>query len=355
MIYIITFILSLLFMNCAIKNRPRALSTILHIMAILPPVLLLTFRAEDCGTDTANYTRIYYALFANSLEGYLQATRLEPLFALLMYSLRSLDLSIEYLFLICGLLTVVPIYIGAIILKRTANPLLVMALFYLMFYQYSFNIVRQSISMSLLFLAVAFLIENKKKISLLLGVLAIFFHSVAVIYFIVFFAYLSREKLSLKNLTLNVLLLTAFLFVFHTFFQDKIEYFQNYLESSEKMSMQFSYFAEMLMNFSIVLIVWVKDKVRLKNFFLLISGMGAITIMLSANIPFAFRLANCIDILMLIYIPIALNRFRCKNYTTLYLAFAVFFWWFVFIYNGSGRSYPYILSSPPGIQEITYW
>ena len=199
MTYVVTFILSLLFMNWAIKSKSKT-SLVLHILAIIPPVFLLTFRAENCGTDTTHYTRIYSVLFADSVGSYLAKTRLEFLFALLMYYLRSLDLSIEYLFFICGLLTVVPVYMGAMILKRNANPLLVMTLFYLMFYQYSFNIVRQSIAMSLLFLAVVLLIENKKIWSIALGIMAILFHTVAVVYFIVFFAYSFRNKLSFKYL-----------------------------------------------------------------------------------------------------------------------------------------------------------
>ena len=343
--YIISFILSLLCMYSATKTKGKWLSLLLHILAIMPPVLLLTFRAEECGTDTTNYTRYFYALDANTFGALLAATRLELLFSLLMYSVRSLNLSIECLFFICGLLTIVPVYLGAMRLRGKANPHLVMALFYLMFYQYSYNIVRQSIGMSMLFFAVVLLIENRKVWSFVFGIIAVLFHTVAVVYFIVFFAYSLRERLSFRYFISNVILVLGLVYVSQTFFSDKIEYFEDYLESSEKASTQYSYLVEMIINFLVVLFVWEKDTFRLKKFFVIVSGIVASVIMLGSVAPYAFRVANCIDISLLIYIPMALKSTRNRGYYAIYLSFAVFFWWFVFIFNHSGRSYPYVLSN----------
>jgi len=334
-------------MNYAINVKGKHVSLFWHFLAIIPPVFLLTFRAEECGTDTTNYIRMFDAYDYSSWAVYISTTRLEILFALLMYGVYKMNLSVEYLFFLCGILTVVPVYVGAMKMKEKLNPLVLMALFYLMFYHYSFNIVRQSIAMSLLFLAVVYLIENKKIISLGVGVAAFSFHIVAVIYFLFFFIIDYARKISFKVLFLNTLILLLLLYFFQYYFSEKLEYMEGYLDNSQKVGMQNSYFVEMIINFVFIFLFWTKNRENLYRPFLMISALTLFTILISTISLWFFRVANCIDILLLLYIPLTLrnsNKSLSKMLYVSYMSFAVFFWWFVFIYNGSGRSYPYILS-----------
>lgn len=343
-VYIISFFFSLLFMNYALSVKNKYVSLFLHFFAIIPPVFLLTFRAEQCGTDTVHYMDMFHLLDVSSLNNFLAETRLELLFSLLMYGIKTIGLSVEVLFFVCGLLTIVPIYIGSIKLRKYCNPLIPMALFYLMFFQYSFNIVRQSIAMSIIFLAVVYMVENKGKISLLLGIIAMMFHAVAFIFLFVYFSFILIDKSKKYLIILTIISAFVIIFINPSFFTYNYERFQSY-EEKGKAGMQMSYLVEMILNFSIVLFFWKKNNTVLRKLFIFVSGLGVFLIILSTRGPFIFRIANCLDIMLLVYIPLAMTSIHQKAFTVTYMSFALFFWWFVFIYNGSGRSYPYILSS----------
>lgn len=340
--YIITFAISLLFMHLAIKGKVKRSGLLFHILAIIPPVFLLTFRAEECGTDTTHYIYIFDGLFTGNIGTLLAESRLEPLFILLVYSIKSIGLSVEFLFFMCGLLTIVPVYYGSIKMRKVVSPLLPMALFYLMFYQYSFNIVRQSIAMSLVFLAMVYLIENKKIPSLLIGLSAVLFHVVAVVFFIVYIIF-RNNKFSFVGSILSFLLLVVFVYLFQSFFSDKLDTLMEYTEAGKQTVLQMSYMLEMTLNFFVVAVLWKKDK-QLKPFFIYVSGMVVLLFLASTMGTYIFRIANCLDILLLVYIPIALKNSNNKNYTLAYMFFAVFFWLYIFVLQGNGATCPYVLS-----------
>ena len=341
--YILSFVLSLTIMSFAMKCKAKAFSLFCHILAILPPVLLLAFRGDECGTDTANYTRMFESIDTDGFASLFLATRVEMLFALLMYFISKMNFSLFSFFFICGVLTVAPVYYGSIKLKRILNPIFLMALFYLMFYQYAFNIVRQSIAMSLLFLAVVYLIENHKKRSLMLGVFSMMFHTVAVVYIVVFVIYIFSERITAKFIIKYGILLAIAFYLLQNVLSGHMESIEDYMDRGGD-SMQLSYFVEMLLNFLIVLFVWRNNHTILRRFFILVSGVVLSVILISPIAPYIFRVANCIDILMLLYIPIVLKNINNKNLYSMYLSFALFFWWFVFIFNRSGGTYPYVLS-----------
>ena len=341
--FIISYLLSLLFMNRALKNRNKLFTSFNHILAVFPPIFLLTFRAEDCGTDTYTYIMSYEFVETHNGLLYVLEARMEALYSLLMLCLKMMSLPVEFLFFVCGILTIVPVYIGSIKLKDKADPLITMALFYLMFYQYSFNISRQSIAMSFLFLAVVYLLENKKVISMMWGIVATLFHTVALFYFVIYFLYLFLEKSKIYTIVLVGVSLSFILTIEPDFFNDNVGRVQRYIEKGEA-GMQMSYLCEMILNFIVVFAFYKKEDVELRRFFLIISGIVVFLILMSTRGPYIFRIANCADILLLLYVPITLKTANKKELYVGYMFFAVFFWWFVFIFNGSGRSYPYILS-----------
>ena len=343
--YIISLFFSLLIMHFAIKAKNHLVKYLLHLFAVTPSVFLLTFRSDLCGTDTPNYIRLFDYLNSASLQQYISEVRYEPLFAILTFSLKKLGLSIECFFLVSALLTIIPVYIGSIKLRKFVSPLIPMALFYLMFYQYSFNIVRQSIAMSICFLGYVYLvIEGKSIISFLLGVTAVLFHTVSIVYIFIFFIFQFLGRMSFKFLLINASLIIVLIYLYPLFFSDRVEYLEGYLSYSSGVSTQLSYLVEMTLNFLTVIIFYKKDKIGLRRYFMIVSGIGAIVIAFSSIGHYAFRVANCIDIMALLYVPLALKNAGSRIYYFFYLIFAVFFWWFVFIFNNSGGSYPYILS-----------
>ena len=342
-VYVISFFFSLLFMRAAIISKKGVPVLIYHIMAVLPPVLLLTFRSIDCGTDTVNYMMIYDHIETEGFFAYVAGTRFEFLFASIMFGLKRMGLSIEYLFFISGILTILPVYLGCLqIRKFGVNPLLPMALFYLFFYQYSFNIVRQSIAMSFVFLSIVYLIQNKIRPSLLVMIIAILFHYVAVIVIIPFIIYITRFQRTRNRAMIFVISSVIIVYLLRYVYDAKAESVMAHLENSA--TLQMSYLVEMIINLLFVAIAWKKDKTGLKRFFLFVSCLTVITIVIGSQGAYMFRIANAIDILLLIYIPLALKHSKNRITIYSYMSFAVVFWWYIFIFRANGASYPYISS-----------
>lgn len=340
MIYLIVFFFSILFTNIACKSKIQ----VFHLIAIAGPIILLTFRDVSVGTDTHHYIDIFNTIqSSNSILSFIETSRLEIGFSFITYIIAHLGFSVNVAFFVYAILTVVPVYIGAMLMKEKASPTLVMALFYLMFYHYSFNIVRQAMSMSLIFLAAVLLLKNHLKIPLLLCIIAVLIHNTSIV-FMVFFPILRfrGKKIIIVGMICALLMLVAFYFL-KDYLLLMTEYYDNYL--SEKGSSQKSYAVEMTINFFIVIYACLK-RVKDSKIYLFASLITLVLLTLSPLAPFIFRLATFYDILLLIYIPHVIHA--CSKTGMViglsYLTFALFFWWFVFVFNNSGETMPYILT-----------
>lgn len=344
-IYIFTILFSVI---CTHFANKQSNVLFLHVLAVFLPIILLTFRDEYVGTDTPNYIYIYEtASMSNSWIEYISNIKIESGFATLMYVIASKGLSHQWAFFACALFTILPVYIGCKMLRNDISPVYSMGLYYLMFYHYSFNAVRQSISMSLMFMAMAWLLSGKKTHSAIIGLIATSFHNVAFIFIIVYLLYVCmivKKKTRIKVIILSVLVLGGLLYYNQVYYANSLEYYiQSYLQGKE-VEIQLSYFIEMMFNFIIVFIAWRIDKNSFE-FFLLIALLVLFFISLSTMGPFLYRVAYCLDILLLIYIPLSLNSISpTHQFHKAYMAFAIFYWWFVFIYNNSGETIPYMFN-----------
>lgn len=339
LIYIVVFAISLLFTNKACNSKVW----LNHLLAIALPVLLLTFRDHSVGTDTEHYIDSFNQCGASdSLLFFIISSRYEIGFSSITYYIYHLGMGVNAAFFIYALLTIVPVYIGAMCIKDKASPIIVMALFYLMFYHYSFNIVRQSIAMSFVFLSIVQMLKGNDRIAVALWIFAVLNHNSAIINIV----FLVLIKLRSRNI-LAISFVLAFLFVaivlvVKLFFVEQLEYYEDYLDRGQSRAEK-SYIIEMFLNFLIVL--YAKRKcVENSSFFLFASLTTLLLIIVSPIAPFFFRIANVCDFLLLIYIPQIINAASKPFLKRFYLSFAIFYWWFVFIYNNSGDSYPYIIN-----------
>lgn len=208
MIYIITFLLSLLFIYLSIKtyHKNKIVSKIFEIFGILLPCLLAALRDYSIGTDVEVYVEplfkvslqfdsffSFYAYAVNAVKDFL--------YLLTTFACSHISNNIGFLFFVLELLVILPIYIA---LKKRFNKsncvLLGMLLFYLFFYNQSFNMARQSISISFIILGLSFLDENKSKSFLFCFLIACLFHNTAIVFFAIFLLYkiISSKKINKK-------------------------------------------------------------------------------------------------------------------------------------------------------------
>lgn len=341
LIYILVYIFSLFFTYLASQRN----NWLYHFVAIVAPILLLTFRDVSVGTDTVHYEDIFnYSSSAASLSIFILSFRLEIGFASITYLISNMGLDVSFAFFIYASLTVIPIYVGALCLKKKTSPVIIMALYYLMFYQYSFNIVRQSIAMSFVFLSAVLLVNNKTKLSIIVWIFALLNHNTAIIFIVFFMIFKMREENILKKMIIICVVFLVLIGILTLNFSDQINYYNDAYLSKGQGSSQMSYLIEMLLNFCIVIYARIKQ-MEDSDFYLHVSLMTLCLIVASPLAPFVFRIANLCDIIMLIYIPLTITSVLKPIHKFYYFSFAIFYWWFVFILNNSGGSFPYIFDS----------
>lgn len=149
------------------KSYSKNLGMSLIIVVIM--VLLNGLRGLDVGQDTQNY----YLMYANAdMSG-----RIEPLFRILVLSLRWLGLSYNAFLCIVAFLIYFPIY--GFIRKWSLNPCLsivVYMTFSVFFFQNSFNVLRNAIAASFLLWGIGYLEDGKVKKAIVPSIIAVGFH-----------------------------------------------------------------------------------------------------------------------------------------------------------------------------------
>lgn len=184
--YIVAFSISLIgiyLANLAYKNK--WLFCFFSIIGLLPPILIAGFRDHTVGADTDFYILpIFYqatSYFTNVKE--LIEANPNTDFLYLYYTWFVTRLTQDsYIYLSLNhILIFLPLYITAYKLRKYLSPVVFFLLYYLIFYQESLSIVRQSIAISFSMLAFVFYLERKLKLYFCLMAIAFGFHSTVII------------------------------------------------------------------------------------------------------------------------------------------------------------------------------
>lgn len=336
--YILIFSISVIFVYFAGKS-PR--SFILHVLALLGPILVLSLRDLSVGTDTPNYANLFESSSTfNNLIDYLSSTRIEPLFAILLYTCSHNNIPLAYVYFFSAILSIVPVYYVAIANRKNASPALMMFIFYMLFCSYSFNIMRQMIASAFLVLALYFMVRKAYKKTYFFVLVAFMNHYISVCFLpIVFLAQLMQARSKKTVITFSILVL-IFLPTIISYFANPLDYYQESYMDKGEVVYQNSYVVEMLLNFLILLFAIICNR-KIENYsiYMIISLLTLIAIIFSKLAPNIYRVAIMLDMLMLLYIPQIVQKNRTLKIA--YVIFALFFFWFVFVLNRTCAIIPY--------------
>lgn len=187
--YIVAFIISLIgiyFANVTYKNKLQF--CFFSMIALLPPIIIAGFRDHTIGADTDFYilpifnqaTR-YFSRFdefvdANPNTDYLY----------LLYTWIVTRIIRESCFFLCvnHLIILLPMYVAALKSRKYLSPVCFFLIYYLVFYQDSLSIVRQSMAISFSTLAFAYFLQKKYKQYALLMAIAFGFHNTVILTFL---------------------------------------------------------------------------------------------------------------------------------------------------------------------------
>ena len=212
MIYILIFIFSIVLMKKAyiiyVSNKDFGINnyTLAKILSALsfsfvPLLLLATFRDLNIGYDVRvyQYSLSRIAERSNSLRDYYAINfvgqNMEPLYAFCTY-IGTKIAGIRGVFFINEFLVLIFTYVAIWKLKEYMAPQKVLACFLYIYYLHTFDIIRQSIAMSIIFYMYTRLREGKYISSIVLVALAFMFHKSAILGMgIVFLYYVSVRNL----------------------------------------------------------------------------------------------------------------------------------------------------------------
>lgn len=210
MIYLTVFALSTFCSFIAHNNKENILNNtkikrILWIAsAIFSVSLLAGLRAETIGTDILVYGNTVFYNMSNSpsiFSYYAEAIdifQLEPLYIFLNYLISRITNAYWVFYLVLALLINGIFYSSIIVLKEKIYPSLSWLIYLLFFYSHTLNIMRQSLATALMIFALALLIENKEKKSIVFLIFSLLSHYstgiVAIGLFIILYVFKKVEK-----------------------------------------------------------------------------------------------------------------------------------------------------------------
>lgn len=210
LIYVFTFLFSAFLLYCSDYIENKYLKKCTICLALLVPALLAGVRSSSIGTDVETYAISYFneahasSSFAEFFTIHNSSLLSEPLYYLSTYALARVFDDYHWALFMYQLITVCFGYFGMKRCKKIFNtPIyLGMLIYYLMLYNYSLNIIRQCIAVSIVFYAITLLFEKKYKRYFVFTLIAIGFHTSAIIALVFLPMYLllhQEEKITLRK------------------------------------------------------------------------------------------------------------------------------------------------------------
>ncbi|WP_424840665.1 EpsG family protein [Sphingobacterium cellulitidis] len=304
----------------------------LFLISFILLFILSAYRDFAVGTDTLNY-QVQFQVVESG-----QNLKIEPLWHYLIKLIVLLNGDFRSLLIVSSLLTLLPIFF--VVLKVNKLPIFSIFLYITLYYYfYSFNIVRQSIAMSWVLLALYFLADkNTIKFLLFASIAGLFHYSAfiilpAVIVLNRFFKLINPTLVIFSSffigLFLSNILLERFTSVFYSDYTGVGEL--NFLGNMLYLLLLNTIFF-MVSNF-------IKEKDAWFQYFYLF----VIFANLLSRVPYGGRLVMFLGITQIIFLPflISNNKLEPKNNSLVVLFIILYSYINYFMLLGAGEIFPY--------------
>lgn len=373
LVYVITFILSLFMFWLALvfRNKQKIIFIIFSIVAIFIPCYIAGVRDLSIGTDVKVYIEPLFrvAKYFNSFSSYINNTGSEVrdlLYLLLTFFCSKNSSNIFLLFFMTQLLTITPIYIT--LLKRNDNSgsvILGIFIYFMFFYNLSFNMARQSIAISFSLLSMSYFIDNKKYKALILFLISYLFHSSCIVmigayilynlfkkndnnkkvlfgYKAIIIVFISTLVVFLPQL-INILIKIGLLNNNH--FSNILKRFAGFDFNVARTFFYIMFFVVMYINKDFLI-----KKIKNFNYYYFLSLISIIILQLGAVIRYSERIGYSYLFISLFYVmPSLAPNFKLKtikktelfNFIIIVCLF-IFYWLFWTVYKGSNETYPFL-------------
>ncbi|MCK0470087.1 EpsG family protein [Halalkalibacter sp. APA_J-10(15)] len=316
------------------------------LLAIFIPSFFFAVR-YGIGTDYYSYIRNYELIRSGN------ETRMEWGYEYLNKIVASLGGDIEIVFFIIGLLMMLFIYLTLKNYCHVISPGIGMFVFMLLYYQMSFNTVRQAVTMAIVLYSIRFIKDRKLIKFTLLIVLASGFHNSALLFLPIYFIYALIGK---KNRTLSrILIYTVTAIIVLSLDRilipilgavPELDYYIKYLEeesTTEGIGFLVRSLPFLFIGFYVYKYIGERDRSFILYFSIFIIGM-LLNFSRFVGADFISRISLNFEVAQVLLIP---YFFRCLNNRGEFLlswalfCYLIFHWWYVFFYIGSHGTYPY--------------
>lgn len=375
-VYIFGFLTSILIIGYAQKKN-KSTFILLSIIAIFIPCFIAAFRDKTIGTDvlvyveplknsainSENITEYFNSYWFHIWRNY-YVSSYEIGFSILVYVVSKLFGNLQFVLFFIQLLTIVPLYLS-LVPKRKEYPIwLAMAVYYLMFYNASLNMMRQWIAMSFLLLSFRSLTNENKKSGFFWFIVAYLFHSSALIGIIIYFAYkfiykqnkivfiISKKIISKNIISVIFLSLIAFIAVFTTGIMIRfisvlgLNKFVNYISGNV-------YFLpnQIIMRLPLIILYvlnWKKmnNKDKLTPFYFTMIFWDLISSQLISVNVYAFRISMFFAVYNIFSIPtLVVSQKKESNkifITILIFLYLIYYWYYTYVIQGMHATIPYV-------------
>lgn len=217
-IYLIVFFISIYTTWLAEKStKQKPIFFILSCIAILIPCILAGCRDSGIGTDTLIYVDECWNRIISTknwddlIKSYNQEVfdSIEPVYLLINWIASLFGKEIQWAYFMTNLCVVLPIYCAAYDNRKKAPMWLSMTLFFLLYYNASLNLVRQSIALAFCIYSYKYL-EQKKWIKALIWVFIIInTHNTGIFYLAFVAIFIIWNTMKKKNLRKILLIISA--------------------------------------------------------------------------------------------------------------------------------------------------
>lgn len=367
--YILTFFISVLFTYYADKcYNNKIVFCFFSLLALFFPIFLATCRDDIIGTDTKGYVETVWNLTVscNSFSEFISCYKeglfedIEIVYLLINYLASFISKDVHTVYFFSSFIIMILIYKTAYDNRKNAPMWLTMLIFYLLYYNLSLNMIRQSIALAICMYSYKYLKQGRWIYLSIILFIALNSHHTALFFIPFVVLYIISQRKLLKKMK-SFLKLAIFSLSFVFIYTDYLilllvnwgilpPKFLYYLANKDDAFISKS---TILVYLYINLILYVDyrfNQINKKTRYLCFSlkSIGSITFCLSLISQWAYRVSYYFNYIAdCIFLPESLANIKkiSKQKYNLYMAVLIIlllaYWYFTIVVANVNETYPY--------------